>query len=268
MTEEAKADVLDVVVTTRGDIGDDEREYGRAKVERLVDLVDRPVLFARLDLDVHGDPAREQPAFAKAELDLDGHVVRAHATASTMLEAIDALDARFRARLERARDRTRSLHLRHRDDSEHQWRHGAYSAPRPDFFPRPSEAREIVRHKTFSVVAMTPDEAADDLERLDHEFFLFRNVETDEDNVIARSATEPDAYELLEPAATCSLAGTVAAIERSPLRPAPMTVEAAREALDLTQRPFVFFLDEGRGRVLYRRYDGHYGLILPADATG
>ncbi|MBO1414556.1 sigma 54 modulation/S30EA ribosomal C-terminal domain-containing protein, partial [Streptomyces sp. FH025] len=31
-------------------------------------------------------------------------------------------------------------------------------------------------------------------------------------------------------------------------------------------QPFVFYTDTstGRGNVLYRRYDGHYGLITPA----
>ena len=36
---------------------------------------------------------------------------------------------------------------------------------------------------------------------------------------------------------------------------------------NLAKEPFVFFLDEatGRGRVVYRRYDGHYGLVATAD---
>ena len=42
-----------------------------------------------------------------------------------------------------------------------------------------------------------------------------------------------------------------------------MTEEQAVEHLDLAGDAFVFHLDPGtgRGRVLYRRYDGHYGLI-------
>jgi acyl dehydratase len=42
-----------------------------------------------------------------------------------------------------------------------------------------------------------------------------------------------------------------------------MTEEQAVEHLDLAGDPFVFHLDPatGRGRVLYRRFDGNYGLI-------
>jgi ribosome-associated translation inhibitor RaiA len=252
-----------VVVFARGEVQDDERACAQKKIERLETLVQGPVLFARVELTVHGDSAREHPAFAKAELDVNGRMVRAHVAATTMFEAIDQLEARLRERLERSTQHEKAKHLRFRGDTEHEWRHAQPSPPRPAFFPRPVEEREVVRHKTFSFGAMTPDEAAADLEALDHDFYLFENVETAEDNVIARCET---GYELLEPSATCSLDETVAPITRSRLRPTAMTTEQAREALDMTDRPYFFFLDadDRRGRVLYRRYDGHYGLIVPA----
>jgi hypothetical protein len=45
-----------------------------------------------------------------------------------------------------------------------------------------------------------------------------------------------------------------------------MTLEDAVELLDLSDDRFVFSRDaaSGRGQVLYRRYDGHYGLITAA----
>jgi hypothetical protein len=46
-----------------------------------------------------------------------------------------------------------------------------------------------------------------------------------------------------------------------------MALEDAVELLDLSEDRFVFYGDtaSGRGQVLYRRYDGHYGLITAAD---
>ena len=37
------------------------------------------------------------------------------------------------------------------------------------------------------------------------------------------------------------------------------------ERLDASAEPHIFFANAttGRGNVLYRRYDGHYGLIVP-----
>ena len=50
--------------------------------------------------------------------------------------------------------------------------------------------------------------------------------------------------------------------------PAPeMTEEEAADRLDSSHEPFVFYKDisTGRGAVLYRRYDGHYGVVEPRD---
>ncbi|MGW3045886.1 sigma 54 modulation/S30EA ribosomal C-terminal domain-containing protein [Kitasatospora sp. NPDC001159] len=48
--------------------------------------------------------------------------------------------------------------------------------------------------------------------------------------------------------------------------PAPrIDPTVARRRIDAFDQPFVFYADEstGRGKVLYHRYDGHYGLITP-----
>lgn len=45
-----------------------------------------------------------------------------------------------------------------------------------------------------------------------------------------------------------------------------LSVAAAVERLSVTEEPFVFFVDAatGHGTVLYHRYDGHYGQLVPA----
>jgi ribosome-associated translation inhibitor RaiA len=254
----------EVVVQARGEVSAAERSYAREKIDRLRSLVPGPVLFARVDLTAHADPARERPAFAKAELDVNGRLVRAHVAASTMFEAVDSLEARLRERLERFAHREESKHLRHRGADEHEWRHGDWAESRPSYFPRPVEEREVVRRKAFPVGEMTPDEAVFDLELLDHDFYLFRNLETGEDNVVFRS--EGSGYELMEPSSTCSLADSAQTIRHSAVRPSQMSAEEAIEMLDLSNLAFVFFVDpdDGGSRVVYRRYDGHYGLIMPA----
>jgi ribosome-associated translation inhibitor RaiA len=255
-----------VVVESRGDVSSAERDYAEKKVARVRSLAPGPVLFAEVTLTAHADAARERPASAKAELDVNGRLVRAHVAARTMLEAIDLLEARLRNRLERFAHHEESKHLRHRSRDEHEWHHGDRDASRPPYFPRPVEERELVRTKTFAVAAMTPDEAVVDLELLDHDFYLFENLETGEDNVVVRS---PSGYELLEPAATCSLVETAAPIVHNPIRPPVLTTDEAIEALELGGLRSLFFVDRGdsRGRVLYLRYDGHYGLVGPASRS-
>jgi ribosome-associated translation inhibitor RaiA len=255
----------DVVVQARGEVSQAERAYAQAKIARVERLAPGPVLFARVDLTAHSDPARERPAFAKAELDVDGRLVRAHVAAATMPEAIDRLEERLRDRVERFAHHREAEHLRHRGGGLHEWRHGDEPTSRPSYFPRPVGERELVRHKTYSVGTTSPEEAVVELELLDHDFYLFTNRETREDNVVARS--DDGGYELLEPAATCTLDENAAPVRRSPVRPSTLELDTARELLDEGDLPFVFFVDPltRRGRVLYRRYDGHYGLIVPSD---
>jgi ribosome-associated translation inhibitor RaiA len=253
-------DLKNVVVHAHGQVSAREHAYAHDKIALLARSVLGPVRSARVDLIAYADPARKQSALAKAELDIDGKIVRAHAEAQTMAAAVDALQGRLRHRLERFRHRAEAQHLRHRGDGS--WRHGDAVEARAAYFPRPAEDRQIVRRKTFALDAMTPDDAALDLEALDHDFYLFRNAHTDADNVIQRVGE--DQYELLEPAATHDAA---TGIDRSTVHAATLTTDDALEFLDLGGEPFVFFIDveTGRGAVVYRRYDGHYGLVVATD---
>jgi ribosome-associated translation inhibitor RaiA len=258
----------EVVVQEHGPVEATDREYAREKVSHASAYAPMPVLYARLDLVQHTDPAREQGAMAKAELDLGGQVVRARATAATMHEAADLLDARLRTRVERAVHLQQSRHRRHRDKSgEGSWRHGDMPHEQPHLFARPVDEREVVRRKSFAVGAQTPAEAAQDLQALDHDFFLFRNGATGEDNLLHRTE---DGLALIEPTGAASSVDDVDGIEASPLRPARTTTDDALQLLDEAADPFVFFLDAstGRGSVVYRRLDGHYGLIEPSASEG
>jgi ribosome-associated translation inhibitor RaiA len=253
--------IPDVVVRSHGAVSDDERAYAHDKVARAVEQAPAPVLHSKVDLVRHADPSRERPVFAKAELDVNGRVVRAHAAAPTAIEAVDAVDARLRERIEHFAHVEESRHLRHRHEAS--WHHGDEPTPRRSFFPRPVDERELVRRKTFAVGAQTPEDAAVDLVQLDHDFFLFRNRLTEEDNLLFRSG---NGLALVEPFPGASPRNTEAGIASSPLQPGTMELDDAIALLDGGDEPFVFFLDatDGRGSVAYRRYDGHYGLIEPS----
>ena len=131
---------------------------------------------------------------------------------------------------------------------------------RPAHFPRPAEQRQIIRRKTFALHPMTPDEAAFTMDVLGHDFFLFTDSATGRDALIHRlpggryGLRGRSGVQLPTPGS----AGLV------PEGPAPsLSAEQAVQHLDLGGDPFVFYLDRatGRGQVIYRRYDGNYGLI-------
>ena len=66
----------------------------------------------------------------------------------------------------------------------------------------------------------------------------------------------------LKPSRLGRLPGSVTV---SPLVASRLTIREAAERLDESGQPFTFFIDAatGRGCVLYHRYDGHHGLLVP-----
>ncbi len=60
------------------------------------------------------------------------------------------------------------------------------------------EMPQIVRTKRFAMKPMTPEEAAQQMELLHHDFFVFRNAETEDVNVVYKR--EDGNYGLIEPA--------------------------------------------------------------------
>jgi len=251
-------DDIDVAVHVVGVVGRDDREYALEKLRHAARLAPGRVLFARLELREEADPARPRPSVAKAELDCSGRLVRAHVAAPTPREAVDLLEQRLRQSLERVAHRTKDSRARHRDGES--WHHGDAPTRRPAYFPRHTDDREVVVRKSFALEAQSVDEAIADLELLDHDFFLFRDVSNEVDCVVARRL---DGYDLwcAGDVPTEPIAGPVTHHDE----PVPhCSLDDAEALLDETDAAFVFFVDPaaGRGRVLYRRYDGHYGLIV------
>ncbi len=61
----------------------------------------------------------------------------------------------------------------------------------------PDGMPQIVRTKRFAIKPMTPEEAANQMELLHHDFFVFRNEETEDVNVVYKR--EDGNYGLIEP---------------------------------------------------------------------
>lgn len=99
-----------IEVTLRGHVGHYIGEYAQAKVAAALAAAEGHVLGARVVLDVRRSHA-DGTAVAEAVVDLDGRSVTAKASAPTMLEAVDRVEARLRRQLvdvrSRARDRAR-----------------------------------------------------------------------------------------------------------------------------------------------------------------
>jgi ribosome-associated translation inhibitor RaiA len=257
---------LDVQVSARGDVGPKMTAYARTKVAQTARFVRDPILFARVKLLVEPDPARERPALAAAELDVDGLMVRAHALGQSLQGAIDLLQDRLRDELEHLSDRRQELRKRGPMPREpHEWRRGYASTSRPAFFDRPAEQREVIRRKTYTLLPLAAEDAIDEMERMGYDFHLFVCRDTNVPCVVSRRVD--GRYDIIS-------TGTMPPpidewLVPDPV-PAPTVSEGeARARLEATGAPFVLFNNAASGvaAVMYHRYDGHYGVIEADGAT-
>lgn len=250
-----------VDVSAAGSVTAQEKRYAVEKVQHLIAGVAVPVLFARVRLRHLGDPAARRPAQAEALLDVNGRAVRAHTAAGLMTEAIDELVDRLWRRVQAQPHWSRTEGVL---PEAGEWRHGSRSAPAVGWFERPPDERQLVRRKSFVDDPMSIDDALFDMDLLDYDFFLFNDLASGQDAVVRRTADDHVELSVLHPERIDAPA-TTRPVAVKPVAPATLTADEAREWLELTEEPMVFFADapSGRGCVLYRRYDGHYGMIVP-----
>jgi hypothetical protein len=260
-TVEAGPAPFALTLAIRGNVDRDVAAYARERIGQLAKLVGEPVLFARVKLVVAADPARERPVLAQAMLDVNGELIRAGVAAHEPHEAIDLLQERLAGKLEERAEHTEALR-RHTPGQAQPgvWQHRDLPTVRPDFFDRPAPERQLVRHKSFAPGDLTAEEAAFDLGQLDYDFHLFRDLASGQDSLIER--LDGDRYRLqrLNPVAGDR---PPAGVLLDATAVARLTVDEAIERLNISGERFVFFASPAtrRGNVLYRRYDGHYGLI-------
>ncbi|MFF5989640.1 sigma 54 modulation/S30EA ribosomal C-terminal domain-containing protein [Prauserella flavalba] len=240
-----------VVVQTRGEVLDGAREYVRKQIAGLARKLPDRLVSARVKLVAFARPSAPVPALAQANLDVAGRAVRAQVAAAFFAEAGGLLRARLR---EQVASLTGPRTFR-------PWRGAAPEVPSA----RPRGPREIVRRKEFPLTRCDPAEAAFTMDLSDYDFHLFVDADTGEDSVVHRAG--PTGYRLARLHSPVPPRNRPAVPLTVQPRPVPADSAAGAAArLDRTDLPFAFFRDDetGRGSVVYRRYDGHYGLIAPA----
>lgn len=264
MTQSVENHPVSVQMVIRGDVSPEDSEYARTKVAEVSGRIGEPVSFARVKLTQAGGSALRRPALAQANMDVAGRPVRVHVAAQTMREAVDLLLGRLHERLTRLNEHWEARR-QEMPQPWHEWRHGSEPTHRPDYFPRPAEEREVIRHKSYAVPWESPDEALFEMESMDYDFHLFTDVATGQNSVVYRAG--PTGYRLAQLHPRPEPRPVAAHLTFSTAPAAVLSLAEATERLDLTDQPFLFFADPatGHGNVLYHRYDGHYGLITPAD---
>lgn len=244
---------LQVETITRGAVPEDAMDLAVLKVRSDLRSAHEPALFATVMLAMAEDGLA---AMAQATIDLDGRRIRAHAAAESMRAAIELMCDKLRAQLDRA---------------EHGWSRAAERAKLGQHLPQPrppADDPNLVRHTSYGVPRLAGDEAIADLEMLDYEFHLFTDRAIGEESVMYPTEEGYRLSQVDPPLDQQDLEPLGPTVTMSQV-PAPrLGLAEAQARLTALGEPFMFFVNNqtGRGNLVYRRHDGDYGLITPADA--
>jgi putative sigma-54 modulation protein len=175
--------------------------YATEKVERVRKFFDdgRSVSRVEVELVHERNPAISEPEVAEATLFINGTVLKAREVSADMYASIDRMSDKLERQVRRYRgrqlDRWQGKKKRNAVTEAH------LEAPvvvDDDEEEEEAIGPRIVRTKQFQMKPMSPEEAALQMDLLDHAFFVFTNAVTGEINVVYRR--RDGNYGLIEPA--------------------------------------------------------------------
>ena len=117
-----------------------------------------------------------------------GHIIRSEQISNDMYVSIDLVEEAIERQLKKYRTRLVSKQMNSADSFQSEFLQETYDE---------EEDVKIVRTKRFGMKPMYPEDACVQMELTGHDFFVFRNAETDEVNVVYKR--KGNTYGLIEP---------------------------------------------------------------------
>ena len=167
------------------EVSDSIRRYAEEKLGKLSRQLHEQTQV-ELELCVERNPSIAANQVAEATVWTKGPTLRAREASTDMKAAIDELTEKLLRQVEHYRAKR----------SRRQARGNGVPSGGPMALDEEA-VPEIVKSKQFAVKPMSAEEAALQLELVGHDFFVFRNDESDEINVIYRR--REGGYGLIEP---------------------------------------------------------------------
>jgi putative sigma-54 modulation protein len=157
------------------------RSYAEKRLGKLERQLPDPQI--ELELSAESNPSIKNSHVAEATVWTKGPVLRARESSQDMRSSIDQLVDKLERQVTRYREKRGRR------------RRAARQAPE-EGIPMPEEPH-IVRTKQFAVKPMTAQEAVLQLELVGHDFFVFRDADSEEVNIVYRRRN--GGYGLIEP---------------------------------------------------------------------
>lgn len=166
------------------EVSDSIRSYAEAKLGKLSRHLNDPTRV-ELELTVERNPSIAESHVAEATVWTKGPVLRARESSADMKASIDQLAEKLTRQVQRYRDKRRRRGVRGEPVAVGAAPASAESEP------------TIVKSKQFPVKPMSPEEAILQLELVGHDFFVFKNSDSGDVNVVYRR--HDGNYGLIEP---------------------------------------------------------------------
>jgi ribosome-associated translation inhibitor RaiA len=256
----------EVQVTAPKNLPPGDVDVARERIASLQRYVAAPLVGARLTLRNEGGRLQGSRWRADATVLFDGRLLASHEAGPTPLDAVDAVAQRLRRQL---RDIVGAEVAERNEPAVIERALGTLPLahdpwPPPQAQRKPPEERRIVTRRVYGDELEPTLSAIADLVSSGDLFHLFCHVRTNEDVVVFRR--DDGRFGMIIPRGSI-LADEADIVVPQPNRYSePRSLEWARAEMDLLNHRFLYFqaAEDGRGRVLYLRDDGDYGLVEPA----
>ncbi|HEX7300831.1 MAG TPA: sigma 54 modulation/S30EA ribosomal C-terminal domain-containing protein [Solirubrobacteraceae bacterium] len=246
--------MIDVELTVIASIPRQQVDHARRCIASLDRFVARPLVGARLTLRRDGGSAAHPLFAADADVLFDGRVLAAHATGPTAAHAAGLVASALMRQIRRMVGARVALRNELRELPVAPARRLA----------KPPEERDIVQRRTYADRPEATLTAMADLLEDAELFHLFVHARTSEDVVV--HWPDDGRLCLLHPrGSVLADEGDLLVVQASRYS-APLPFADARAEMDFLNHRFLYFVDaaDRRGRVMYLRADGDYGVVEPA----
>jgi putative sigma-54 modulation protein len=165
------------------EITDAIREYVHQKIEKAVNHFQNLTTEVDVHLSVARNPRINSKQIAEVTIYVSGAVIRAQEGSEDLYASIDLVSDKIQRQLRKYKEK-----LQHKKTHD-QPKTGIIVQEMPvatDLIGdrTPELPSEVVRMKYFAMPPMTIEEALEQLQLVDHDFYMFRNAKTGEINVI------------------------------------------------------------------------------------
>jgi len=180
---ELRSEVIDMKLVIQGkniEVTEAIREYVEQKIDKAVNHFQALTTEVDVHLSVARNPRIASSQSAEVTVYANGSVIRAEEKSENLYASIDLVADKIARKLRKFKERK----------SDRVAAKTSIAVVEQPPVPVPNGNRvvelptQVVRNKYFAMPALSVDEALERLELIDHDFYVFRNADTGEINVV------------------------------------------------------------------------------------